>query len=136
MQRFSVRYKGSPPVDMPDEDFPTTKVLGVIPCEDHRPEDSCYKKNRDVPASPDPVPLATIEPGREFAYESMLRCPNDDMIRPSTLEGAAHLIHVAHKLRISVRYLVEGETKDRVLQIKRPCIIASVRPQVLCMREN
>lgn len=56
-------------------------------------------------SSPGPItPLATIRAGGSYHVTHLARLPNDDTIRPSTLEGTNTPISVKHQLVIEIHF--------------------------------
>ncbi|BGP38964.1 hypothetical protein JCM10449v2_002902 [Rhodotorula kratochvilovae] len=90
-----------------------------------RPVSTCCKPHPDV-AVPDPTPLARLAAGQEFHHSRICRVPDDDHVRPSTLEGSPKTrIRVSHKMSIEVRYRKDGDDEDMVLTIGKPVTITS-----------
>ncbi|GJN89857.1 hypothetical protein Rhopal_002846-T1 [Rhodotorula paludigena] len=91
----------------------------------YRPVSTCCKPKPDVPV-PDPTPLAHLQPGQEFHHSRICRVPDDDKVRPTTLEGSEGTrIRVSHKMNVEVRYRKEGDDEDMVLTIGKPVTITS-----------
>ena len=76
-----------------------------------------------------PQPLARLEGGKEWMYARVTRIPDDDSVRPTTLEGTDTPIRVKHQLVCQVRYRFKGSRKDQVLEMASAVTIASVRPR-------
>ncbi|GAA6014720.1 hypothetical protein JCM10207_006917 [Rhodosporidiobolus poonsookiae] len=92
-----------------------------------RPVSACCHPKPDQPV-PDPSPLARVEPGQEFHHARIVRVPDDDHVRPTTLEGTDTPIRVSHKMSVEIRYRKEGDTpdtEDMVLTIGKPITITS-----------
>ncbi|GAA5870594.1 hypothetical protein JCM8547_002056 [Rhodosporidiobolus lusitaniae] len=71
-----------------------------------------------------PKPLARLEQ-KEWTYARVTRIPDDDLVRPSTLEGTDTPIRVKHNLVCQVRYRMKGSNKDQVLEMSSAVTIAS-----------
>jgi hypothetical protein len=74
-----------------------------------------------------PKPFSKLEGGKEWNYARIVRVPDDDHVRPTTLEATRTKIRVGHKLCIEVKYRLEGKSKDMVLRTSTDVTIASVR---------
>ncbi|GAA6001274.1 uncharacterized protein JCM10292_006987 [Rhodotorula paludigena] len=72
-----------------------------------------------------PQPLAVTEGGKEWLYARVARIPDDDSVRPTTLDGTDTPIRVKHQLVCQVRYRFAGSKKDHVLEMASPVTIAS-----------
>ncbi|GAA5848782.1 hypothetical protein JCM9279_002944 [Rhodotorula babjevae] len=72
-----------------------------------------------------PQPLARLEGGKEWMYARVTRIPDDDSVRPTTLEGTDTPIRVKHQLVCQVRYRFKGSRKDQVLEMASAVTIAS-----------
>lgn len=72
-----------------------------------------------------PQPLARLEGGKEWMYARVTRIPDDDSVRPTTLEGTDTPIRVKHQLVCQVRYRFKGSKKDQVLEMASTVTIAS-----------
>ncbi|GAA5864336.1 hypothetical protein JCM1840_006749 [Sporobolomyces johnsonii] len=72
-----------------------------------------------------PQPLARLERGKEWTYARVTRIPDDDSVRPTTLEGTDTPIRVKHQLVVQVRYRFKGSKKDLVLEMASNVTIAS-----------
>ncbi|KAL8277053.1 hypothetical protein RQP46_010587 [Phenoliferia psychrophenolica] len=72
-----------------------------------------------------PKPLVEIAAGEEWSYSRIVRVPDDDQVRPSTLEGTSTRIRVKHKLVTEVRYRTPGSKKDMILEMSTDVVIAS-----------
>ncbi|GAA6050031.1 hypothetical protein JCM3770_001924 [Rhodotorula araucariae] len=72
-----------------------------------------------------PQPLARLEGGKEWMYARVTRIPDDDSVRPTTLEGTDTPIRVKHQLVCQVRYRFKGSKKDQVLEMASHVTIAS-----------
>ncbi|KAL8276760.1 hypothetical protein RQP46_010816 [Phenoliferia psychrophenolica] len=73
----------------------------------------------------DPEPLVNLTPGLEWKYQRLMRVPDDDHVRPSTLEGTDTRIRASHRLSIEIRYRRECDADDKATTITKPIIIAS-----------
>ncbi|GAA5895076.1 hypothetical protein JCM6882_008278 [Rhodosporidiobolus microsporus] len=89
-----------------------------------RPESTCCSIKPDQPVV-DPSPLAHVHAGEEFHYSRICRVPDDDHVRPTTLEGTDTKIRVGHKMSVEVRYRKDGDEEDMVLTIGKPITITS-----------
>jgi len=75
----------------------------------------------------DEVPLARVGPGHEFAYSRVMRVPDDDFVRSTTLEGSDGRIRVAHTLAVEIRYKIDGDDEgDKIIRLAKKLTIASV----------
>ncbi|GAA6014743.1 hypothetical protein JCM10207_006924 [Rhodosporidiobolus poonsookiae] len=61
---------------------------------------------------PDPCPLARVKSGQEFHHARIVRVPDDDYVRPTTVEGTDTPIRVSHKMSVEIRYRKEGDNPD------------------------
>ncbi|GAA6029706.1 hypothetical protein JCM8097_001011 [Rhodosporidiobolus ruineniae] len=95
-----------------------------LPPNSFRPISTCCAIVPDQPI-PDPSPLASVVPGQEFHHSRICRVPDDDHVRPTTLEGTETKIRVSHKISVEVRYRKAGDEEDMVLTIAKPVTIAS-----------
>lgn len=57
-----------------------------------------------------------------------MRVPDDDLVRPTTLDGTETRIRVSHKLSVEIRYRKVGSDEDTATTILKPINIASVGP--------
>ncbi|GAA6023506.1 hypothetical protein JCM11491_006605 [Sporobolomyces phaffii] len=73
----------------------------------------------------DPVPLAPIAAHSEFHYSRICRVPDDDHVRPSTLDASEGRIRVSHTLSVEVRYSTQDCPDEKILTIAKPITIAS-----------
>ncbi|KAF8311385.1 hypothetical protein DL93DRAFT_2083376 [Clavulina sp. PMI_390] len=55
------------------------------------------------------LPMTTIEPGGSYQVTHLARLPNDDIIRPSTLEGTKTPIETKHELILEIHFNSVGE---------------------------
>ena len=69
--------------------------------------------------------------GEEWSYSRIVRIPDDDQVRPSTLEGTKTRIRVKHKLVTEVRYRMPGSKKDMILEMSTDVVIASVSSSLI-----
>lgn len=83
-----------------------------------------------------PQPLARLQRGKEWQYARVTRIPDDDLVRPTTLDGTETPIRVAHQLVCQVRYRFKGSKKDQVLEMASGVTIASVGPSPARARSN
>ncbi|GAA5900704.1 hypothetical protein JCM6882_000945 [Rhodosporidiobolus microsporus] len=72
-----------------------------------------------------PQPLARLNGGKEWMYARVTRIPDDDSVRPTTLEGTDSPIRVSHSLVLQVKYRFKGSKKDQVLEMASNVTIAS-----------
>ncbi|CEQ40475.1 SPOSA6832_02102 [Sporobolomyces salmonicolor] len=72
-----------------------------------------------------PQPLARLERSKEWTYARVTRIPDDDSVRPTTLEGTDTPIRVKHQLVVQIRYRFKGSKKDLVLEMASKVTIAS-----------
>ncbi|GAA5839444.1 hypothetical protein JCM11251_002728 [Rhodosporidiobolus azoricus] len=72
-----------------------------------------------------PHPLARLEGGKEWMYARVTRIPDDDSVRPTTLEGTDSPIRVSHSIVLQVKYRFKGSKKDQVLEMASNVTIAS-----------
>lgn len=122
VQTFTVTYSDGKAVEMPVERLPTLPVASkCVPGSI-----LAFDVPEDASAKPDPVPLTELQPGREYTHVKTVRAPNDDKVRPSTLEGCNHQVDVRHKIEVRIQYRLPGDKGLRHLTISRPCVIASV----------
>ncbi|GAA5944456.1 uncharacterized protein JCM15063_006370 [Sporobolomyces koalae] len=73
----------------------------------------------------DPFPLATVEAATEYHYSRICRVPDDDHVRPSTLDASEGRIRVSHMLSVEIRYKTVERDEEKVLTISKPITIAS-----------
>ncbi|GAA5916185.1 uncharacterized protein JCM6883_000103 [Sporobolomyces salmoneus] len=79
-----------------------------------------------------PSPLVTLSPQTEYHYSRICRVPDDDHVRPSTLDGSEGRIRVSHALSVEIRYKVEKSEEEKILTISKPITIASC----CCLLDN
>ncbi|POY73980.1 hypothetical protein BMF94_2791 [Rhodotorula taiwanensis] len=72
-----------------------------------------------------PQPLARLEGGKEWMYARVTRIPDDDSVRPTTLQGTDTPIRVKHALVAQVKFRFKGSKKDHVLEMESKVDIAS-----------
>ncbi|GAA5985398.1 hypothetical protein JCM11641_000143 [Rhodosporidiobolus odoratus] len=72
-----------------------------------------------------PQPLARLNNNQEWTYARVTRIPDDDSVRPSTLEGTDTPIRVKHALVAQLKYRFKGSKKDQILEIATNVTIAS-----------
>ncbi|BGP14907.1 hypothetical protein JCM10213v2_002862 [Rhodosporidiobolus nylandii] len=72
-----------------------------------------------------PQPLARLEGGKEWTYARVTRIPDDDSVRPTTLDGTDTPIRAKHALVCQVKYRFKGSKKDQVLEMASNVTIAS-----------
>ncbi|KAK4701106.1 hypothetical protein P7C70_g5127, partial [Phenoliferia sp. Uapishka_3] len=80
-----------------------------------------------------PKPLAELQADKEWSYSRIVRIPDDDHVRPTTLEGTDTRIRVTHKFVAEVRYRMNGSKKDMVLEMSTNVVIASFISAVLLL---
>ncbi|CEQ43230.1 SPOSA6832_05141, partial [Sporobolomyces salmonicolor] len=102
----------------------TSPASTIPPTPSFRPVSKCCTILPDEPV-PDPSPLVHLQTGEEFNHTRICRVPDDDHVRPSTLEGTEASIRVSHKMSVEVRYRKEGDEEDMVLTIGKPITITS-----------
>ncbi|GAA5983003.1 hypothetical protein JCM5350_003537 [Sporobolomyces pararoseus] len=73
----------------------------------------------------DPSPLKALPPQTEYHYSRICRVPDDDHVRPSTLDASEGRIRVSHLLSVEVRYKTEEIPDEKILTIAKPITIAS-----------
>ena len=73
-------------------------------------------------------PLHVVQAGQSYEISHMARLPNDDFIRPSTLDGTKTPLRVLHELIVEVRFLplTRPGGSVKVLKVTRPITISSV----------
>lgn len=76
----------------------------------------------------DAKPLKQLVPGEEWTYSRVCRVPDDDHVRPTTLEASDGRIRASHTISVEIKYRVDGEEKEKVLRLTKPVTITSVRP--------
>lgn len=59
-------------------------------------------------------------------YARVTRIPDDDSVRPTTLQGTDTPIRVKHALVAQVKFRFKGSKKDHVLEMESKVDIASV----------
>ncbi|GAA6019165.1 hypothetical protein JCM10207_006572 [Rhodosporidiobolus poonsookiae] len=72
-----------------------------------------------------PQPLARLEGGKDWTYARVTRIPDDDSVRPTTLEGTDTPIRVKHQLVCQIKYRFKGSKKDQILEMATNVTIAS-----------
>lgn len=76
------------------------------------------------------TPLQIIEAGGSYHVSHLARLPNDDIIRPSTLEGTKTPISTKHELTLEIRFVQVGDDgvpgKPLVLKSEQPITLSSV----------
>ena len=78
----------------------------------------------------DEKPLRRLEAGEEYAYSRVMRVPDDDFVRATTLEGSEGRIRVSHNLAVEIRYKVVGdEGGEKMLRLSKKLTITSVSPR-------
>jgi hypothetical protein len=110
---------------------PTSQDLPLAPASSPSAPDCCPPQP-DV-TSCDSNPLAELDAGQSFHYWRTMRVPDDDHVRPSTLEGSDARIRVSHKLSVEVRYRLPGADTDKILLIGKDMVIGSVRTASSCI---
>lgn len=77
-----------------------------------------------------------LEAGQEFTYERLVRLPDDNYLRATTLLGTKTNIRVTHKIVAEIRYHVHGSSEGaKVLTMAKVVSIASVsRMKLLRLR--
>ncbi|KAM0745994.1 hypothetical protein T439DRAFT_330189 [Meredithblackwellia eburnea MCA 4105] len=83
-----------------------------------------YETSDNAPLK-DLEPLYELDKGEEFKWSKLMRIPDDDHCRPTTLEGTDTRIRASHKICVEIRYRKQGETKDMVVSILKPIQISS-----------
>ena len=73
------------------------------------------------------APLAEIEKGGEWTYRCLMRLPDDDVVRPTTLEGTVACIRVSHKLTVDIQHREKGAPEDMITTLTSPVTITTVR---------
>ncbi|BGP14949.1 hypothetical protein JCM10213_007249 [Rhodosporidiobolus nylandii] len=112
-------FPSSPPPSALPSGLPTE-----APVEGFRPQSTCCPILPDKPVA-DPTPLAAVQAGHEFHFSRICRVPDDDCVRPTTLEGTETKIRVAHKMNVEIRYRKDGDSEDMVLSIGKPVTVTS-----------
>ncbi|GAA5927512.1 hypothetical protein JCM3775_006004 [Rhodotorula graminis] len=106
-------------------DLPRQVEQPIVNLPSFRPVSTCCTIHPDVDV-PDPTPLARVEAGQEFHHSRICRVPDDDHVRPSTLDGSPKtVIRVSHQLSVEVRYRKDGDTEDMILTMGKPVTITS-----------
>lgn len=72
-----------------------------------------------------PKPFAELLGEKEWSYSRIVRIPDDDHVRPTTLEHTETRIRVKHRLIAEVKYRMAGSKKDMVLSMSTDVTIAS-----------
>ncbi|KAI5476785.1 Arrestin-like, N-terminal and Immunoglobulin E-set domain protein [Pseudohyphozyma bogoriensis] len=78
----------------------------------------------DEPFTADPSPLVVLGVGEEYSYCRLMRCPNDNFMRPTTLEGTETRIRVRSELVVEIAYRTEGGEEKRMI-ISKPAMIGA-----------
>jgi hypothetical protein len=73
----------------------------------------------------DPYPLCPLAAQTEYHYSRICRVPDDDHVRPSTLDASEGRIRVSHMLSVEIRYKTEEIPDEKILTIAKPITIAS-----------
>ncbi|KAF8311381.1 hypothetical protein DL93DRAFT_2098870 [Clavulina sp. PMI_390] len=74
-----------------------------------------------------PRPMATVQPGGSYQVTHLARLPNDDIIRPSTLDGTKTPIETKHELLLEILFS-SGEAES---QSSRPLVLRTTHPITL-----
>lgn len=80
-----------------------------------------------VRGPPDPEFPINISAGEERRLAWIMRVPDDDLVRPTTLDGTETRIRVSHVLSTEVVYRTATGSEDVSVTIRIPIKIASVR---------
>ncbi|GAA5870164.1 hypothetical protein JCM8547_006906 [Rhodosporidiobolus lusitaniae] len=115
---------GVPVEDTSSDSSSSPLSVSPPPEPSFRPQSTCCKIVPDEPVS-DPIPLARLPAHTEYHYSKILRVPNDDYVRATTLEGTNTCIRVSHKFSVEVRYRKEGDEEDMLLTMGKPITITS-----------
>ncbi|GAA5852053.1 hypothetical protein JCM8547_000143 [Rhodosporidiobolus lusitaniae] len=109
------------PVSISD-DFPSDSAPSSLPSYPPMWQGRPRQPDQEIP---DPFPLVQLSAGQEYEHMRILRVPNDDLVRGSTLEETETPIRVSHVLQVEVRYKVGEEGEETVLRVGKPVTIAS-----------
>lgn len=72
-----------------------------------------------------PRPLTTVKPGTPFTYSRIVRVPDDDHVRPTTLDGTATRIRAHHRLVFELKYRTPGSRREMHLEMSADLVVAS-----------
>lgn len=64
--------------------------------------------------------------GEEYVYSRVMRVPDDNFVRPTTLEGSDARIKVSHTIGVELRYHTAGDPTEKVMTLAQVATIASV----------
>ena len=67
-----------------------------------------------------------VEAGRGWTYARVMRIPDDNYVRATTLDGSEDRIRVSHALGVEVTYRLAGDTEERILKVLLSARFASV----------
>lgn len=71
-------------------------------------------------------PIYNIDNETEWHFSRIVRIPDDDHVRPSTLKGTQTPIRVKHKFVVEIKYRLADGKKDMLLTMSTDLVIASV----------
>jgi hypothetical protein len=125
IQTFEVQYKDGR-VARPEGDgeeivlgeinqsFPGSNAAGVCLCQ--RSPDGYL---------PTTTPLVKLAAGEEYQHSRHCRLPCDDFLRPTTLPDTDTPMRVSHRIKLEVRYRIEGEKDEMILAMGKPVTLSS-----------
>lgn len=73
----------------------------------------------------DAKPVQQLTPGQPWTYSRVMRIPDDDFIRATTLEGSDGRIRVSHTLGVEITYRGPQDTVDQILSLQNVVSINS-----------
>lgn len=106
----------------------STSTGGSASGSSSKPPSPAIPKDRASCHAAAPIPLQIIEAGGSYHVSHLARLPNDDIIRPSTLEGTKTPIQTRHELILEIRF--HQMDKEGVLPGK-PMVLRSEHPITL-----
>lgn len=154
-QRHEVHYKKSGKVICPDDKRCVLRIVDMsVPPSPTPSRSSSYKSQEDASHraltmsnlydgksfddrpnrlfTSDPKPLAEVGPSEVFHHARILRVPDGLFLRPSTPAGSSEEpIVVKHLLSAEIRYLIEGETEEKILTISKDIDLGHVSDSLL-----
>lgn len=72
-----------------------------------------------------PRPLTTVQAGVPFTYSRIVRVPDDDHVRPTTLDGTQSRIRAKHRLVFELKYRTPGSKREMHLEMSADLVVAS-----------
>ncbi|KAK4700513.1 hypothetical protein P7C70_g5733, partial [Phenoliferia sp. Uapishka_3] len=90
----------------------------------------------DAEHEKDKDPLRKLKKGEEYNYQRLMRVPDDDFVRPTTLTGTETKIRASHTLSVEIRYRKSPCDELKATTIRKPVTIGSSLFRDVLGREN